>query len=72
MFSVYCIGGAIGLSILAIPFDVIAARVIVYLLAQAMIAGSFVLADEFVAEVVSTDVRSVSFVLVDGISKVCT
>ncbi len=70
MFSVYFVGGAVGLAILAIPADAVSARVTIYVLAQAVITGSFVLADEIAAEVVSTDVRSMSFVIVDGVSKV--
>ncbi len=70
MFLVYFLGGCVGLSILALPAEWTAARVVVYMLAQAVITGSFVLADEIVAEVVSTDVRSISFVVVDGVSKV--
>ncbi len=70
MLSTYSLGGLVGLSILFMPSEWVWVRVCTYLLAQGVITASFVLADEIAAEIVSTDTRSTTFVIVDGVSKV--
>jgi TolB-like protein len=70
MFSTYLVGGLFGLSILCIPGDMTHLRVLTYLLAQGVTVACFVLANGITAEIISTDARSTTFVVVDGISKV--
>jgi hypothetical protein len=63
-------GGLIGISFLLLPADATTARVILYILCQAIMSGDFYLVDTYTPDLFSTDTRNFAFSFLDAVSKV--
>ncbi len=66
----YIVGGLIGISFLLLPADATTARVILYILCQAIMSGDFYLVDTYTPDMFSTDTRNFAFSFLDAVSKV--
>ena len=66
----YLIAGFLGISFLLIPAEAATARVVLYVLCQAVMSGDFYLVDTYTPDMFSTDTRNFAFSLLDAISKV--
>ncbi len=70
LLLIYPVDGLLAMSFYFLPAEAITSRVVVFILAQALIIASFFLIDAFTPELFSTDARNSTFSFLDSLSKV--
>ena len=66
----YSLGGSFGILYYLLPETEVTARMVVFCLCQATILACFYMIDTYTQDVFSTDVRNLTFNVLDSISKV--
>ena len=66
----YTLGGSFGILYYLLPETEVTARMVVFCLCQATILACFYMIDTYTQDVFSTDVRNLTFNVLDSISKV--